>query len=192
MDPRPDLTPALERLLASMVAHARTIDDDSGLPALLADANAVVVVALAAHGLSAASVRPLRGCASRVVVDGRARTLELGLRPPFFLAGDAPSRLATLCHELLHVDGGGLRDENRHAHKSHDALEAEARALGAWLLPRLDARDVLCLAHDGEVLLRAWRHRPTEQTARRGYDDDDVYLQPVRMVTAADRRGGWW
>ncbi len=190
METRPDLTPALERLLVAMTAHA---GQQTGAPPLLTgDPAVIVVVALAAHGLSAASVRTLSPCASRVVVDGRRRTIELGLRPPFFLGGDAPSRLATLCHELLHLERDGLRDENRHAIKSHADLEEEARSLGATLLPRLEARDVLCLAHDGEVLLRAWRHRPTEQTAARAYDDDDVYLQPVRMRTPPDRRGGWW
>lgn len=164
----------------------------AGHAAFDVDVDAIVVVGLAAHGLAAASVRPLTTCAASVVIDQKRRTLELGLRPPFFLDGDAPARLCTLCHELLHVAGEGLREENRHIRKSHDALEDEARAIAAELLTRLDPKEVLCLAHDGEVLLRAWRHRPTEHTHLRAFTDDDCFRQPVRMVTAPERRGGWW
>jgi hypothetical protein len=181
-DPRPDLTGALERLLRAIAAH----------DAFDVDVDAIVLVGLAAHGLAAASVRPLKTCAQSVVIDKTRRTLELGLRPPFFLDGDAPTRLCTLCHELLHIAGEGMREENRHIRKSHDALEDEARAIAGELLARLDPKEVLCLAHDGEVLLRAWRHRPTEQTQLRPFTDDDCFRQPVRMVTPLERRGGWW
>ena len=184
LDGRPDLTAALERLLAAMVERS---------PALhRVDASVVVVVAVSAHGLAAASVRELGPCARSVVVCGLKRHIELALRPPFFLGGDAPARLATLAHELLHLDGETLRAENKHDKKGHAALEKEARAVAAALLPVLDARAVLCLAHHGEVLLRAWKHRPTETTKRRAFDDDDVYAQPLLQVTPADRRGGWW
>lgn len=179
---RPDLTIALERLLRSLAQH-----HDFGV-----DVGSVVVVALAAHGTAAASVKDLRPCAKSVVVDGRRRTVELGLRPPFFRSGDAPSRLATLCHELLHLEGDGLREANKHKTRSHESLEDEARGIAKVLIDVVDAHDVLCLAHDGEVALRAWTHRPTEQTAARVYGDADVYAQVVRMITPADRRGGWW
>lgn len=181
-DRRPDLTAALERLLRSMTQH-----HDFGV-----DVGSVVVVALAAHGEAAASVRALQGCARSVVVDGRARSVELGLRPPFFRAGDAPARLATLCHELLHLEGDGLREANRHATRSHASLEDEARDVARGLIDVVDAKDVLCLAHDGEVALRAWTHRPTEQTKQRAFDDADVHDAVVAMITPPDRRGGWW
>ncbi len=181
-DARPDLTLALERLLRSMAQH-----HDFGV-----DVSRVVVVALAAHGEAAASVKALTACSKRVVVDGGARTIELGLRPPFFRHGDAPSRLATLAHELLHLEGDGLREENRHKTRSHESLDEEARGVAKVLIEVVDAHDVLCLAHDGEVLLRAWTHRPTEQTKQRVFDDADVHAQVVRMITPADRRGGWW
>jgi hypothetical protein len=186
-DPRPSLTPALERLLRAMVTLSPQLGGDESI-----DVDTIVVVALAAHGESAASVRDLRGCAKSVVVGGKTKTLELGLRPPFFFDGDAPSRLCTLCHELLHVDGDRLREANRHRNKPHEELEREARAIARDLLDVLDPKDVLCLAHDGEVLLRAWRHRPTEQTSARAFSDVDVFAQPVRLTTPADRRGGWW
>lgn len=181
-DPRPDLTPALERLLGAIV-------DDAGFDV---DVDAIVVVAGAAHGTASASVRDLAGCASAVVVDGRARSVELALRPPFFLDGDAPTRLTTLVHELLHLRGRALRADYRHHERPHDVVEEEARAIAKGLLERLDDRLVLCLAHDGECFLRAWRHRPIETTARRAFDDDDVYAGVVCVRTPADRRGGWW
>jgi len=98
-DPRPALTPAIERLLDAIVVVA-DLDVDVG---------AIVVAAAAAHGTASASVRDLAGCASSVVVAGRARSVELALRPPFFLDGDAPTRLTTLVDELLHLQGRGLR-----------------------------------------------------------------------------------
>jgi hypothetical protein len=186
-DPRPDWTVAVERLLAAIVAHVPALE---GL-----DTADVVVVGLAAHGTGAASVRELRGVASRVVLDGRRRHVELGLRPPFLLDADAPRRLATLVHELLHLDParpGRLLDDNRHARRSHASLEREARAHARRLLDALDPSLVLCLAHDGEVLLRQWRHRPAETTSRRAFGDPDVFLGPVVVRTPADRRGGWW
>lgn len=186
-DPRPDWTPALERVLAAIVGDVPALD---GL-----DVGGIVVVGLAAHGTGAASVRELHDVAARVVLGGRRRRIELGLRPPFLLDADAPRRLATLVHELLHLDParpGRLLDDNRHARRSHASLEREARSHAARLLDSLDPSLLLCLAHDGEVLLRQWRHRPAETTRRRAFGDDDVYLGPVVVRTPADRRGGWW
>jgi len=186
-DPRPDWTPALERLLGAIATHT---------PALAAlDVEDILVVGLAAHGTAAVSVRELRGQSRQVVVDGRRRVIELGLRPPFLLDADAPARLATLVHELLHLDPGHpgrLLDDNRHVRRSHASLEREARAAAKTLLGVLDPALVLCLAHDGEVLLRQWRHRPADTTAGRAFGDDDVFRGPVVVRTPADRRGGWW
>jgi hypothetical protein len=187
LDPRPCFTTALERVLAAVVA---------GVPSHRAiDARSVVVVGGAAHGTGSASVRELRGVAGAVVVDGNRRSIELCLRPPFLLDGDAPSRLTTLVHEVLHLDParpGRLLEENRHRVRPHASLEREARALARTLLDELDPPLLLCLAHDGEVLLRQWRHRPIETTSRRRFGDDDVFDGPVFVRTPADRRGGWW
>jgi hypothetical protein len=187
VDPRPDWTPALERLLGAVVDNVPSL---AGL-----DPGDVVVVGLSAHGTGAASVRELRDVAGRVIVDGRRRRIELGLRPPFLLDADAPRRLATLVHELLHLDParpGRLLDDNRHARRSHASLEREARDHARRLLDVLDPALLLSLAHDGEVLLRQWRHRPAETTKRRAFGDDDVFVGPVVVRTPADRRGGWW
>lgn len=186
-EPRPDLTPAIEAMLSSFIAVTPK------LAGLFADQ--IVVVALGAHGTAVASVRELAGQASSVTIGGRRRRIELGLRPGFFLDGDNARRAATLMHELLHLDPahpGRLLPEYRHATRSHTAHEREAQALTRCALQTLPATATLALAHDGEVRLRAWRHRPTETTVRRRFTDDDVYEQIVRVFTPADRRGGWW
>src|SRR5262245_14618779 len=99
LDARPLLTPALEALVLDVVSR---VPQFAGIAATDA-----VVVALGAHAHAAASVRALDGLARSVTIDGRRRRIELGLRPPFFLDGDAPRRLATLVHELLHLDPAG-------------------------------------------------------------------------------------
>lgn len=186
-DPRPRLTPALERVLSDLCA---------AVPELAGHKPAsILVVGLAAHGSAAASVRELSRVARGVTVDGHRRTIELGLRPPFFLEGDASRRLGTLIHELLHIDAGDaarLLDENRHSKKGHAALEREARALAARYLERADPVGLLCLAHQGEVLFRQWKRRPVETTRASRFGDDDVFEGPLVMQTPAGMRGGWW
>lgn len=185
-DQRPQLTPALDRILVGLCR----------LPPLAGlDARSIVVVAHGAHGAAAASIRPLAGSLTRCTLDGHRRTLELCLRPPFFLDGDAPRRVATLAHELLHADPkrpGALLDENRHARRTHASLERDARALARAFLDVADPLDVLALAHHGEVLMRQWRVRPVESTRSRAFGARDVFVAPVRMVTPRAARGGWW
>jgi hypothetical protein len=187
LDPRPAITPALESLLEQVVALTPAL---RGL-----SVDAIVIVGLAAHGVSVASVRTLSDQAASVIVAGKRRTVELGLRPGFFLDGDAPSRLATLCHELLHLDPQrphALREENRHARRSQTSLDAEAADVARAAIAGLPPSSVLCLAHEGEVRLRCWRHRPVRETRDRAFTDADVFDGLVRMHTPADRRGGWW
>ncbi|HEY1098707.1 MAG TPA: hypothetical protein VGF99_07255 [Myxococcota bacterium] len=186
-DARPAITPAIEALLHQLVAVtpqlAGVVVDD------------IVVVGLGAHGSAVASVRELRGQAASVTIAGRRRRIELGLRPDFFLEGDAARRTATLMHELLHLDPtrpGRLLDEARHSHRPHAAHDKLAQTLTRVALSSLSPTAALCLAHDGEVRLRSWRRRPIETTARRRFDDDDVFDAIVRVCTPADRRGGWW
>lgn len=184
----PSLTPHLDALLAATVD---AVDELRGL-----DPSSVVVVALAAHGTAAASVRSLEGAAKSVVVGGARRRIELGLRPPFFLDGDATRRLATLVHELLHLDpkrAGRLLEEARHAVRPHAAHERRARAIAKELLLQ-DAvvRLLAPLAHDGEATLRAWKHRPIEETARRAFTDRDVIEAPLVVRTPRRLRSVWW
>lgn len=186
-DPRPDLTVAIEAVVAAFIA---VTPDLSGL-----QARHILVVGLAAHGTAVASVRSLKQQASSVVIGGERRHIELGLRPDFFLTGDAPRRAATLMHELLHLDPhtpGALLEAHRHAVRGHREHERESQRLTRDALAQLPATTTLCLAHDGEVRLRQWRKRPADSTARRRFTDDDVFFGVVQMCTPADRRGGWW
>jgi hypothetical protein len=140
-------------------------------------------------------MRSLDDVARSVRVAGARRHAELGLRPPFFHEGDAPRRLATLVHELLHLDReipGRLRDDNRHSRRSHADLEKEARSLARAYLADAAPRHLLCLAHDGEVLLRTWLHRPVDSTIGQRFGDADLFEQPMRICTARRARGGWW
>jgi hypothetical protein len=183
-DARPSLTPALDALVALLV----TLDDLAGVRA-----SDVLVMALGAHGHVAASVRSLDGAS--VTVARKRRRVELGLRPPFFLEGDAPRRLATLIHELLHLDGskpGALLDERRHAHRTHATHERHARRLAKRWLDENDPVPLLCLAHHGEVRMRTWRHRPIEGARTRAFTDADVFEAPLLMATPKGARGSWW
>lgn len=191
-DPRPSLTPALERVVADVVDRSAELN---GL-----DPRAILVVALGAHGDAVASVRSLHDVSKRVVVGGHARTVELGLRPRFFLDdADAPRRLATLVHELLHLDTspagvkrGALLEGRRHKNRSHAVHEKDARRIANNYLELTKEDALLCLAHDGEVMLRHWLRRPVETTSRAAFDDDDVFEGPLRIVTPPKLRGGWW
>lgn len=187
LDPRPTLTSALEGLLLRLITVSPAF---AGLVA-----SDVLVVGLAAHGAAVASIRPLRGQAASVVIGGHRRRVELGLRPGFFLEGDAPTRLATLCHELLHLDprrAGALLDDNRHARRSQRSVDAEAAGIARAAMNALPPAQLLCLAHEGEVRLRMWRRRPIDETARSRFTDADVFDGIVAMHTPADRRGSWW
>lgn len=184
LDLRPSLTPALEALVAQLVK----LDDLAGLRA-----HDILIVALGAHGSAVASVRSLDG--ATVTIARKRRRVELGLRPAFFLDGDAPRRLATLVHELLHLDPnkpGALLDERRHARRSHAKHEEHARALSKQWLEHNDPLPLLCLAHHGEVLLRTWRNRPVDDTARKTFTDRDVFEAPLIMNTPKGARGSWW
>ncbi len=76
--------------------------------------------------------------------------------------------------------------------RPHASHEKEARALARKYLDEADPVQVLCLAHDGEVMLRHWKRRPFESTAKSRFTDDDVFDSPIRMITAPGMRGGWW
>lgn len=187
LDPRPALTPALEALLELVIGVTPAF---TGL--VFHD---LLVVGLAAHGTAVASVRSLRGQARTVVVGGQRRRIELGLRPDFFLRGDAPRRLGTLCHELLHLDParpGHLLDDNRHAHRSQRDVDRQAGGIAAAALKALPPTSLLCLAHEGEVRLRMWRRRPCDETAGSVFGDRDVFDGVVHLRTPPDRRGSWW
>lgn len=185
-DPRPVLVEPLERLLAVIIADTPEL---SGL-----DATGILLVAQGAHGRAAASVRSLVADAHRVEIGGHLRKAEVALRPPFFRDGDATARLTTLLHELLHLDPaapGALLDENRHEHRAHAEHEEQARAIAARWLERADLELIAPLGHDGEVLMRTWKHRPVPGADQQSYGDVDVFLTPILIRTPAPRRTTW-
>ncbi len=187
MTSRPSLTPHVDALLQALVED---LDDLRGL-----DTASIVVVAMSAHGTAAASVRSLAGSAKSVVIEGRRRKLELALRPPFFLNGDATRRLATLVHELLHLDPaapGQLLEDRRHAVRSHAAHEKHAQSLAKRFLAQGDVALLSPFAHDGDATLRAWKHRPVTETKARAFTDRDVFEQPLIVRTAPGLRSVWW
>ena len=190
-DPRPALTPAVERLIVDL---CRRVPELAGLRA-----TDVLVVALGAHGPAVASVRPLESEATGVRIGGRVRRIELGLRPRFFLTGDAPRRLTTLVHELLHLDPqqrGRLLAAHRHAVRPHAEHEKAAREIAARYLKAVAgtaaAAGLLPLAHHGEAWLRTWTERPVVGAVRRAYSDRDVHDAIVMVRTAAPLRASWW
>ncbi len=186
-DPRPCIDLALDTIVATV------IEDVPALEGLTA--HSIVVVALSAYGTAAASVRSLDGMAAKIVVGGHTKTIELGLRPPFFRDGDLAGRLVTLVHELLHLDParpGTLRENYRHHQRSQREVDAEAQQLATRLLETVDPLLLAPLGHHGEVLMRTWARRPVPETKLRVFDDKDVFRAPVSMLTPSERRSGWW
>jgi hypothetical protein len=186
-DPRPQLTRPLERLIADLISRCEPLQ---GL-----DPADVLVVAAGAHGRAAASVRSLDDVAERVHVEGARRRVELALRPPFFLEGEATARLTTIVHELLHLDparAGRLLEARRHQRRAHAEHEAHAQNVAQGWLDDGDLALLAPLGHDGEVLLRTWRHRPVPDAKQRRYGDDDVFSTPVRLRTPKRVRTTWW
>lgn len=186
-DFRPTLDAPLARLLADLT---RKLPELAGI-----DAQAILPVAVSAHGTAAASVRSVSGCARSVRVSGHARHWELALRPPFFLHGDPTRRLATLVHELLHLDPkrpGALLAHRRHKVRSHQEHEAQARELARSWLAEADVELLGPLGHHGEALMRQWRYRPTEDTKDRAFTGRDLFVGPVVMRTPRRSRSVWW
>lgn len=183
-DHRRDFARALDAIARALIEDATELH---GL-----DARRLLFVPLSAHGTIAASVRGLSDVAKSVRVDGAVRSHEIGLRPPFFLGATASSRLTTIVHELLHIDpSGGLLDERRHARRSHAVHEAQASALAARALTRLSPELLMPLGHDGEVLMRAWRVRPSETTRARAFSTRDLFWQPMVVETPRASRTTW-
>ena len=48
------------------------------------------------------------------------------------------------------------------------------------------------LAHDGPATMRAWKHRPVDETRRRAFTDRDVVEAPLTMRTPKKLRSVWW
>lgn len=186
-DPRPALDEAINLLLDDLCAR---------LPALQGIVSQdILVVAVSAHGRAAASIRSLREVAQGVSVGGRQRLVELALRPPFFLDADPTRRVATLLHELLHLDPhipGHLLEARRHCLRPHEEHEAEAQHLAEQWLEQAELSLLAPLGHDGEVLMPQWRIRPVPETTALHFSERDLFVGPVLMQTPKDHRTVWW
>ncbi|MFH1808888.1 MAG: hypothetical protein ABIJ09_09090 [Pseudomonadota bacterium] len=191
-DPRPQLGPALDKLLDSL---SREIGALAHI-----DASTLLVVHGQARGPARASIRSLvEGVATaRVVVRGQRRQFELTLRPPWFRHGGVEDRLRTLVHELWHIGArgtGALDPAHRHHDASHRAQAQQVARLCRQALRQLDPLLLAPLGHDGELLLPCWLERPVltgEAVRRSRYGDRDLFLQPVRMITTRSARTVWW
>lgn len=186
-DPRPLLGEKLQRLLDDLCTHVPALGGISGQD--------ILVVAVSAHGRAAASIRSLRDVARGVSVGGRKCLVELALRPPFFLDADPARRVATLVHELLHLDPrspGDLLEAHRHRLRPHAEHDAEAQHLAEQWLQQAELSLLAPLGHDGEVMMPQWRTRPVPETASLSFSERDLFLGPVVMQTPADHRTVWW
>lgn len=178
---------ALDLIVAALAAAAPTFA--SVRPSRIA------VVSLSAYGNAAASVRSLDGTAKKIVLGGESKTIEIGLRPMFFREGDLVGRVVTLVHEMLHIDPDrpdALRESYRHAERSQKAVDDEAETVAKEAIGNIDPVVLAPLAHEGEVLMRAWMRRPTPSTENVVFDDKDVFLTPIRIRTPENARSGWW
>lgn len=155
----------------------------------------ILTVFHGAHGGIAASVRELSEAADKVTVGGAQRHIEMVLRPPFFQDGDAPRRLTTLVHELLHIDPlspMSLRDAYRHENRPHAEHEEQAREIAVRLLATLPANILAPLAHHGMVEMKMWVQRPVRSSTRMTYEDRDLMNVVVPMNTPQPARSTWW
>ncbi|MFZ9886496.1 MAG: hypothetical protein ACO3JL_03245, partial [Myxococcota bacterium] len=104
-------------------------------------------------------------------------------------------RVATLVHELLHLDPkapGRLLEANRHRLRPHEEHDAEAQELTELWLRQAELPLLAPLGHEGEVLMRQWRVRPVPETATLRFSDKDLFLAPIVMHTPLPCRTVWW
>ena len=177
--PRPNVT-----LLCSKLAQ----DFARKLPELThVRAARILFVAGEARRGSRATIRPLGAKGFPEVLLRRRRALyAITLRPRFFRSSSPEERVATLLHELLHIDprfDGTLSEERRHKHLTRARFEALLRPLVRRYLAEGDAALLAALAHDGEVLARQWLERPTSRGGRKRYSERQLFLGPLRMIT---------
>ncbi len=187
LDPRPNFSVSLESLLASLITD---------LPAFNGiEHNRIIVVYSSAYGLVAASIRPLGVCAKSIEIKGHRKNIELSLRPKFFFEGSPIRRLVTILHELLHIDQQNphqLLVKHKHQNISQKALDKLAVKQATLWLQLKKFKLLAPLGHNGEVLIRQWKHMPVENTSTRIFSDKDIFLSPMIMKTKRNKRTVWW
>jgi predicted metallopeptidase len=159
----------------------------------------VLVVAGDARRASRATIRPLGGKAKRrpeVYFRGRRILYVITLRPKFFRSSTPQARVETLLHELFHIStrfDGTLHRGRRHSVLKGDEFLRRLRPLVRRYLAQMPADLLEALAVDGEVLVRQWLEKPVASrpgrkgAVRRRYDDKQLFLGPVEMVTAPSK-----
>ena len=173
--PRPNATLLCRRIVADMV---RKLPELSHIRA-----SRILFVAGEARRGSRATIRPLAG--SRISLKGKRALYCVTLRPLFFRSSTPEQRVETLLHELLHVSAefdGKLHAGRRHSSLSRTRFEALLRPLVKRYLSGADTALLSGLAHDGEMVARPWRERPTGRSSGT-YTEKHLFLGPVQMIT---------
>jgi predicted metallopeptidase len=160
-------------------------------------AGQVLVVAGEARRTSRATIRPLGGKAMRgveVYFRGRRVLYVITLRPKFFRQSTPEARVETLLHELFHIStrfDGTLHRGRRHSVLKGDQFARRLQPIVRRYLARMPPELLEALAFDGEVLARQWLEKPTPPAsgkrgaARSRYDEKQLFLGPVEMITAS-------
>lgn len=165
----------------------------------------ILVVAGEARRASRATVKPLAfdraqkpdplGRKKAVVrLNGKRMLYCITLRPLFFRASTAKSRIGTLLHELYHIStrfDGTLDRSRRHA-KSGEEFAKTLRPLVRRYLRKCPAELWAAFAHDGEVRVRQWLERPASfyipgTKVRTRYTEEQLFYGSVRMMTRRTR-----
>ncbi len=166
----------------------------------------ILVVAGEARRASRGTVKPLAfdGAKSRdrqgrhkpvVRINGRRMLYCITLRPLFFRASTAETRVATILHELYHASrrfDGTLSRTRRHATLGN-RFALRLRPLVRQYLKRCPAELYAQLAYDGEVRMLQWLERPgpalppEHAHVRRVYTEEQLFTGTVRMVTRRTR-----
>jgi hypothetical protein len=203
---RPQLGPLLRRVIRDAAAR---------LPALEhVRASRILVVAGEARRASRATIRPtsFADTGTRRSRNGRVQPLirfrgrrilyVITLRPLFFRRSTVESRVATLLHELYHTSpsfDGTLHHGRRHRSLPSEHFSRDLRPLVATYLAAMPEDLRAALDHHGEVLVRQWLEGPPRwlrigangaRQGRRTYDEDQLFLGPIMMVTPTSRRSG--
>lgn len=170
-------------------------------------ASRILVIAGEARRASRGTVKPLcfRGGRSTdrtgrrkpiIRIKGKRMLYCITLRPLFFRASTAQSRVETVMHELFHLSrrfDGTLHSGRRHAVLGK-AFSRKLRPLVRRYLKLCPPELLTELAHSGEVRVLQWLERPgsayipgTHRRVRRVYTEDQLYYGIARMVTRKAR-----
>ncbi len=190
---RPQLGPLLRRLVRDAAAKLPEFSH--------VRASQILIVAGDARRASRATIRPLGGKGAgrpEVYFRGRRILYLVTLRPQFFRRSSPAQRVETILHELFHASArfdGTLHRGRRHAALPGPKFGRRLRPLVRRYLEAMDPEIFAALSFDGEVLVRQWLEKPPLRArgrgaARRRYDEAQLFLGPIEMVTERKQRAG--